>query len=77
MIRPSIAPAAAEDIRFTSYRLEVAGSMPRGAYRDALVRGIAARLAALDPGYGRHDSCGAVALDRAGSDVAPLHSART
>jgi hypothetical protein len=39
--------ALEEDLRFTEYRLQIARELPAGSFRDAVVGGIAARLAAL------------------------------
>ena len=36
-----------EDIPFTEYRLQIARQLPDGAFRDAVIAGIASRLAAL------------------------------
>ena len=39
--------ALEEDLRFTEYRLQIARELPAGSFRDALVGGIASRLAVL------------------------------
>ena len=56
-----------DEIRFTQYRLQVARELPDGSFREAMIEGIAARLAALSRTL--HDCASGTGQDYSGARV--------